>query len=105
MSHPPHPGQVIRELCFEPLGLGVSDAAHALAVAPETISALLDGTMGISPDMAVRLSEVFGGTPESWLQQQNHYDIWCVRQRCGRRTLTRWVEAASRAALARTSGA
>ncbi|MCP5365266.1 MAG: HigA family addiction module antidote protein [Hyphomicrobiales bacterium] len=92
MSQPPHPGQVIRELCLEPLGLDESAADQALAVPPGTVLALLDGRIGISPDMAVRLSEVFGGMPESWLQQQNHYDLWCVRQRQGRIALTRWSQ-------------
>jgi antitoxin HigA-1 len=81
MHNPPHPGQVIRRQCLEPLGLSVTDAARGLGVSRNTLSMLINGRAGISPDMAIRLSKGFGGTPESWLRQQMHYDLWQARQR------------------------
>jgi addiction module HigA family antidote len=76
MFNPPHPGEVIRELCIDPLGLSVTDAAKGLGVSRKALSELLNGKSGISPLMAIRLSKGFGGTPESWLKQQIAYDLW-----------------------------
>ena len=76
MHNPPHPGEVLRELCIEPLGLSVTDAAKALGVARKTLSAILNGHSGISPEMAIRLGKAFATSPESWLNQQVQYDLW-----------------------------
>jgi len=82
MHNPPHPGEVLRRLCLEPLGLTVTQAAKALGVSRKTLSAILNGHAGISPEMAVRLSLAFGTTAESWLNQQVQYDLWqAERQR------------------------
>jgi len=78
MNHqhnPPHPGEIIRELCLEPLGLTVTDAARALGVSRKALSELLNGKAGISAEMAVRLSIAFRTTSESWLMQQAVYDL------------------------------
>jgi len=71
----PHPGEILRELCFEPLGLSITEAA-ALGISRKTLSAILNGRSGISPEMAVRLSLAFGTSSESWLNQQSQYDLW-----------------------------
>ena len=76
MHNPPHPGEAIRELCLAPLGLSVTKAAAGLGVSRKALSELLNGRSGISPDMAIRLSRAFGGSPESWLVQQMQYDLW-----------------------------
>ena len=81
MHNPPHPGEILRELCLEPLGLSVTDAARALGVARKTLSAILNRHSGISPEMAIRLGKAFDTTPESWLNQQVQYDLWEVEQR------------------------
>lgn len=80
MHHPPHPGDVLRDLCLEPLGITVTDAAKALGVSRKTLSATLNRKAGISPEMALRLSKAFDTTPESLLNQQMHYDIWQAEQ-------------------------
>ncbi len=80
MHNPPHPGEVLRDLCLEPLGLTITDAAAALGVSRKTLSAILNGRAGISPEMAIRLSIAFNTTPESWLNQQSQYDLWVARQ-------------------------
>ena len=80
MHNPPHPGEVIRELCLEPLGLSVTEAAKALGVTRKTLSAILNGRAGISPEMAIRLSIAFDTTAESWLNQQTQYDLWKAEQ-------------------------
>jgi addiction module HigA family antidote len=81
MHNPPHPGEAIRELCIKPLGLTVSSAADGLGVSRKTLSALLNGHFGISPEMAIRISKAFGGSAESWLIQQAQYDLWQAMQR------------------------
>ena len=80
MHNPPHPGEVLRELCLEPLELSVTDAAKALGVSRKTLSAVLNGRAGISPEMAVRLSIAFDTTAESWLNQQVQYDLWLAEK-------------------------
>lgn len=80
MKNPPHPGRVVFEECIEPLGLTITDAAAALGVTRNTLSELVNGKRGISPEMAVRLSKVFGGSEEGWLLQQAQYDLAQVRR-------------------------
>lgn len=80
MHNPPHPGEILRGLCLEPLGLSVTDAAKALGVSRKTLSAVLNGRAGISPEMAVRLSIAFDTTAESWLTQQIQYDLWLAEK-------------------------
>ncbi len=75
MTNPPHPGSLVLHDCIEPLGLTITQAAAALGVTRTTLSELVNGKRGISPEMAVRLSKVFGGSPASWLTQQAHYDL------------------------------
>ena len=80
MHNPPHPGEVIRELCIKPLGLTVTETAEALGISRKALSELLNGHTGISPEMAIRLSIAFDTTPESWLTQQMQYDLWQLKQ-------------------------
>ncbi|WP_259089831.1 HigA family addiction module antitoxin [Salinibacter ruber] len=75
MKNPPHPGEVVREDCIEPLDLTITEAAEGLGVSRKHLSALVNGRAGISPKMAIRLSKAFGGSPESWLSQQMQYDL------------------------------
>ena len=76
MHNPPHPGEVLRELCLEPLGISITAAAKRLGVSRKTLSAILNGRAGISPEMAIRLSIALDTSAESWLNQQLQYDLW-----------------------------
>jgi addiction module HigA family antidote len=76
MHNPPHPGEVLLALCLKPLGLTVTQAAQALGVSRKTLSSILNGRAGISPEMAIRLSMAFETTAESWMNQQVQYDLW-----------------------------
>ena len=80
MKNPPHPGGVVLRQCIEPLGLTITDAATALGVTRNTLSELVNGKRGISPEMAVRLAKVFGGTEDGWLVQQAQYDLAQVQR-------------------------
>jgi len=81
MLNPPHPGETLRELCLEPLGLTETAAADGLGVSRDVLADLLEGRVGITPEMALRLSMAFGGSAESWLQQQMQYDLAQTRRR------------------------
>jgi antitoxin HigA-1 len=80
MHDPAHPGGVIRELCLEPLGLTVTDAARALDVTRKTLSELLNGRAGVSPAMALRLAKAFSTSAEYWLAMQQDYDLSRARK-------------------------
>ena len=80
MKNPPHPGGTVLHDCIEPLGLTITEAAQKLGVSRFTLSELVNGKRGISPEMAVRLSKAFGASAESWLAQQAQYDLAQVNQ-------------------------
>lgn len=80
MKNPPHPGRVVLQECIEPLELTITEAAEGLGVTRNTLSRLVNGRNGISPEMAVRLSKAFGGSAESWLRQQMNYDLAQVKR-------------------------
>jgi addiction module HigA family antidote len=80
MHNPPHPGEVIRQLCLEPLGISVTVAARGLGVTRKTLSELLNGKSGVSPSMALRLAIAFDSTAESWLNMQQQYDLYHARK-------------------------
>jgi addiction module HigA family antidote len=75
MHHPPHPGRSIKNACLDPLGLTVTEGAKALGVTRATLSNLINGRAGVSPEMAIRLAKAFGGSPETWLKLQMQYDL------------------------------
>jgi len=81
MHNPPHPGEVLRELCLEPLDLSITEAARALGVSRKTLSAIVNERAGVSAEMAMRLSIAFDTTAVSWLNQQTQYDLWNAEQR------------------------
>ncbi len=81
MFDPPHPGEHVRANCLEPLGLSITAAAKALGVARKTLSELVNGKSGISPEMAIRLEKAFGSSARHWMQLQLNYDLWQAEQR------------------------
>jgi addiction module HigA family antidote len=80
MYNPPHPGEVIYDVCLQPLELTITEAAEGLGISRNALSEIINGHTGISPTMAIRLSLAFGGTPDSWLMQQMQYDLWHAQQ-------------------------
>ena len=81
VHNPPHPGEIIREQCIEPLGLTITAAAKGLGVTRKALSELVNGHSGVSPEMAIRLSKAFGSSPETWLRLQLQYDLWRAKRR------------------------
>jgi addiction module HigA family antidote len=80
MHNPPHPGKILNGLWLQPMGVSVTQAATALGVSKKTLSKLVNGKSGISPEMAFRLSLAFGGSPESWMGHQAAFDLWKSEQ-------------------------
>jgi addiction module HigA family antidote len=75
MLNPAHPGQIVRDLCLEGLGLSVTEAAKGIGVSRPTLSKLLNGKAALSSEMAVRLAKAFGSTPDFWLKLQHQYEL------------------------------
>jgi len=84
---PGHPGEILKEMYIDPLGLTITDTAKALGVARKNLSAIVNGKMGISADMAVRLSEAFNTSAELWVGLQKDYDLWHSEQNIDRRKI------------------
>lgn len=80
MHNPPHPGEFIREIYLEPFSVSVRALAESLDVSPSTLSRLVNGQSGVSPEMALRLSKAIGRSPESWLAMQHHHDLWNAKR-------------------------
>ncbi len=81
MYNPAHPGEILKELLIEPLGLSVTEAARHLDVSRKTLSKVLNGRGSVTPEMAVRLEMTFGKPNAThWLRLQNAYDLWQTRQ-------------------------
>jgi len=80
LHNPPHPGEFIKEIYLEPYELSIRSLAESLGVSPSTLTRLINGQSGISPEMALRLSKALGRSPESWLAMQHNYDLWLARQ-------------------------
>lgn len=80
MYNPPHPGEFITQVYLEPHGISGRQLAEKLNVAASTLSRVLKGTSRVTPEMALRLSEAVGRSPESWLAMQDAHDLWVARQ-------------------------
>jgi addiction module HigA family antidote len=87
MHNPPHPGEFITEVYLQPNHISGRELAAKLAVAASTLSRVLGGTSGVSPEMALRLSKALGRSPESWLAMQYNHDLWIARQRVNLRNV------------------
>ena len=80
MKNPVHPGRIVRHDCLEPLGLSVTAGAKVLGVTRQTLTKIVNGKSGISPEMAIRRTKAFGSTPETWLRMQLAFDLAAARK-------------------------
>lgn len=76
--NPPHPGEFIQSVYLDPFSdkISRSEIARRLGVARPTFNRLVNGQSNLSPEMAIRLSKVLGGSAQSWLNMQTHYDLY-----------------------------
>ena len=75
MKDPPHPGGTIREDCIEAEGLTVTEAARLLGVTRPTLSRVINGRGGVSPEMAIRFEKIGWSNAEFWMRLQMNYDL------------------------------
>ncbi len=81
MHNPAHPGEILKELVIEALGMTITDASKHLNVSRKTLSKILNGRGAITPEMALRFELVFKKPSAAhWLRMQNAYDLWQARQ-------------------------
>lgn len=80
MFNPPHPGETLKELYLEPLGLSIKSTAEKMNMTRAALSEIVNGRRGITPKVAIKLAKAFGGTAQSWLNQQANYDLWQAQQ-------------------------
>jgi addiction module HigA family antidote len=81
MHNPSHPGEILRELYLEPMGVTITQAADALGVSRKHVSAIVNARVPVTPDMAMRLAAVFATEPELWVNLQAQYDLWDVSRK------------------------
>ena len=77
---PTHPGEMLREDFLPDYGLTISGLADALGVSRQSINELLRKRRAVSPEMALRLSRLFGNSAEFWLDAQRAVDLWDAAQ-------------------------
>lgn len=80
MKNPPHPGRILNEDCIKPLGLSITESALKLGISRTTLSEIVNGRAGISPEMALKLGKAFNTTPEFWVNMQSQYDLAQARK-------------------------
>lgn len=76
MCNPPHPGEILKEMYLEPMGITVTDAAKHLGISRATLSNLVNERSSVSGEMAIRLSKAFSTSIEFWINLQHQYDLW-----------------------------
>jgi len=75
---PSHPGKILREVVLPDLAITQTEFARELGVSRRTVSELINGKRQLTPDMAIRLARLIGGTPGGWLKIQQALDLWEV---------------------------
>ncbi len=81
---PIHPGEILREDYIKERGLTVTEVAKGLGIARENLSAIVNSRAGISPELAVKLSEAFGNTTQFWVNLQKNYEVWHAERKVDR---------------------
>ncbi|HUG80632.1 MAG TPA: HigA family addiction module antitoxin [Bryobacterales bacterium] len=90
MKNPPHPGRSIKDACLEPLELSVTEGAKVLGVTRHTLSRVINGQSGISPEMAIRLEKAGWSNADHWLRLQTAYELARARKRQDEITVQRY---------------
>lgn len=80
MHNPPHPGEFIKEVYLEPLGVSNKELADAMKISTRTLQRILEGTKAVTAELALKLSVALGRSANSWLTLQNNYDLWALEK-------------------------
>jgi len=81
---PLHPGSILLEMFIKERDLTITEVAKGLNIARPNLSAVINGHLGISPELAIKLSEAFGNTAQFWVNLQNNYELWHAEQKVNR---------------------
>jgi len=81
---PSHPGEILLEMFIKDRNLTITEVAKGLNVARANLSAVINGHLGISPELAIKLSEAFGNSAQFWVNLQNNYELWNAEQKVNR---------------------
>lgn len=76
-----HPGKVLLEDVIKPLGITITEAAERLGISRKTLSEIVNGRCGLSPEIAIRIGKATNTSPESWLAMQTKLDLWKAMQK------------------------
>ena len=80
MFNPSHPGETLKELYLEPMELSIKSTAEKLSMTRTAIIEIVNCRRSITPKVAIKLAKAFGGTAQSWINQQANYDLWQAQQ-------------------------
>jgi antitoxin HigA-1 len=90
---PVHPGEILREVFIKEKGLTITEVAKGLQMARANLSAVVNEHAGVSPELAVKLSEAFGNTAEFWLNLQRNYELWHAEKKVNRKEIQHFAQA------------
>ena len=90
---PVHPGEILREMFIKENKLTITEVAKGLGMARANLSAVVNEHAGISPELAVKLSEAFGNSAQFWLNLQKNYELFYAERSINRSTITHFAKA------------
>ena len=90
---PVHPGEILREEYIKERNLTITEVAKGLGVPRPNLSAILNERAGISPELAVKLSEAFGNTAQFWVNLQKNYELWHAEKKVDRSIIRHFTHA------------
>ncbi len=90
---PSHPGEILREMFIKERALTITEVAKGLGVARANLSAIVNEHAGISPELAIKLSEAFGNTPQFWINLQKNYELWYAERKVNRKKIRHFAAA------------
>lgn len=90
---PSHPGEILREMFIKEHNLTITEVAKGLGVARANLSAIVNEHAGISPELAIKLSEAFGNTAQFWINLQKNYELWYAERKVNRKKIRHFAAA------------
>jgi len=88
-----HPGEILREDYIKERQLTITEVAQGLGIARANLSAIVNERAGISPELAVKLSEAFGNTAQFWVNLQKNYELWHAERKVNRSAVRHFAQA------------
>lgn len=85
---PTHPGKFLARIALAAIDKPKTEIARAMGISRQTLYDLLNEEQGVTPEMAVRISVVFGGSPQSWINMQTAHDLWHAERKIDQSELT-----------------